>query len=110
MAQRAPEQRVEHLEHRVATAAQILPTLATKADLAELRSATKAESGSLAGTSSATSPSLSVRQSRLTCADPVGATPVRATRSARDTMRVEYRFRAATSKPASAALSGIDGA
>ena len=33
MAQRVMEQRVENLEHRVATVEQILPTLATKADL-----------------------------------------------------------------------------
>ena len=37
MAQRAQEQRVENLEYRVATVEQILPTLATKADLTELR-------------------------------------------------------------------------
>ena len=37
MAQRALEQRVENLEHRVATVEQILPTLATKPDLAELK-------------------------------------------------------------------------
>ncbi|MEQ1912654.1 MAG: hypothetical protein ABMA15_27805 [Vicinamibacterales bacterium] len=43
MAQRALEQRVENLEHRVATVEQILPTLATKTDLAELRIATKAD-------------------------------------------------------------------
>jgi uncharacterized coiled-coil protein SlyX len=43
MAQRALEQRVENLEHRVATVEQILPTLATKTDLAELRMATKAD-------------------------------------------------------------------
>lgn len=34
MAQRGLEQRVENLEHRVETVEQILPTLATKADLA----------------------------------------------------------------------------
>ena len=33
MAQRALEQRVENLEHRVATVEQIVPTLATKADI-----------------------------------------------------------------------------
>ena len=43
MAQRALEQRVENLEHRVGTVEQILPSLATKADLAELRNATKAD-------------------------------------------------------------------
>ena len=45
MAQRALEQRVENLEHRVVTVEQILPTLATKADLAAAIAplATKAE-------------------------------------------------------------------
>ena len=43
MAQRALEQRVENLEHRVVTVEQILPTLATKADLAELKTSLKAE-------------------------------------------------------------------
>ncbi|MEQ1912721.1 MAG: hypothetical protein ABMA15_28155 [Vicinamibacterales bacterium] len=43
MAQRALEQRVENLEHRVETVDQILPTLATKTDIAELRDATKAD-------------------------------------------------------------------
>ena len=43
MTQRALEQRVENLEHRVATVEQIVPTLATKTDLAELRIATKAD-------------------------------------------------------------------
>ena len=43
MAQRVLEQRVENLEHHVATVEQILPTLATKVDLAELRNATKAD-------------------------------------------------------------------
>ena len=43
MAQRALEQRVENLEHRVATVEQMLPTLAPKADLAESRNATKAD-------------------------------------------------------------------
>ena len=43
MAQRALDQRVENLEHRVATVEQMLPTLAPKADLAESRNATKAD-------------------------------------------------------------------
>ena len=43
MAQRVMEQRVENLEHRVATVEQILPTLATKADVVESRIATKAD-------------------------------------------------------------------
>ena len=53
MAQRALEQRVENLEHRVATVEQILPTLATKADLAELRIATKADLAELRDTTKA---------------------------------------------------------
>ena len=59
--------------------------------------------------SSATPPSLSARQSRLPRATTAGATPVRATRSARDTMSEEYCLNAAMSNPASARLSGIDG-
>ena len=43
MAQRALEHHVQDLEHRVATVEQILPTLATKTDLADLRAATKAD-------------------------------------------------------------------
>ena len=43
MAQRALEHHVQDLEQRVATVEQILPTLATKADLADLKAATKAE-------------------------------------------------------------------
>ena len=37
MAQRALEHHVQDLEHRVATVEQILPTLATKTDLADLK-------------------------------------------------------------------------
>ena len=43
MAERVLEKRVENLEHRVATVEQILPTLATKVDLVELRTGTKAD-------------------------------------------------------------------
>ena len=43
MAQRALEHRVENLEHRMTAVEQILPTLATKADLADLKTALKAE-------------------------------------------------------------------
>ena len=43
MAQRALEHHVQDLEHRVATVEQILPTLATKTDLADLRAATKTD-------------------------------------------------------------------
>ena len=43
MAQRALEHHVQDLERRVATVEQILPTLATKADLGDLRAATKAD-------------------------------------------------------------------
>ena len=43
MAKRVLETRVENLEHRVATVEQILPTLATKADLTELKTSLKAE-------------------------------------------------------------------
>ena len=43
MAPRGLEQRVENLERRVESVEQILPTLATKADLAELKAATRAD-------------------------------------------------------------------
>ena len=43
MAQRALEHHVQDLERRVATVEQILPTLATKVDLADLRAATKTD-------------------------------------------------------------------
>lgn len=43
MAQRALEQRVENLEQHRASVEQILPTLATKTDLADLRTELKAE-------------------------------------------------------------------
>lgn len=43
MVQRALEHHVQDLERRVATVEQILPTLATKTDLADLRAAMKAD-------------------------------------------------------------------
>lgn len=43
MAQRALEHRVQNLERRVATIEQILPTLATKTDLADATTALKAD-------------------------------------------------------------------
>lgn len=43
MVQRALEHHVQDLERRVATVEQILPTLATKTDLADLQAATKAD-------------------------------------------------------------------
>ena len=43
MVQRAVEQHVQDLERRVSTGEQILPTLATKTDLADLRAAMKAD-------------------------------------------------------------------
>ena len=43
MAQWALEHHVQDLERSIATVEQILPTLATKADLADLKTATKAD-------------------------------------------------------------------
>jgi len=43
MVQRAVEHHVQDLERRVSTVEQILPTLATKTDLADLRAAMKAD-------------------------------------------------------------------
>lgn len=43
MVQRAQEHHVQDLERRVSTVEQILPTLATKTDLADLRAAMKAD-------------------------------------------------------------------
>jgi len=43
MAQRALEHRVENVERRLTSVEQILPTLATKTDLADLRTALKAD-------------------------------------------------------------------
>jgi len=43
MVQRAVEHHVQDLERRVSTVEQILPTLATKTDLADLQAATKAD-------------------------------------------------------------------